>query len=252
MDPVPDDAAERFAQARCDARARCECVAPLDVAACREHYRNAFEDGLAALEEPTFSNGCFEEILAFYDSAECDVAAEVGFSGRPRCRLTAGSSAAECTSFNGFAFFACDCRSDLSCVNGQCRASSGPMAPRQLGEPCSPETSCAVDLYCDAALDACLDRPQPGDPCTQDNACEFDFYCRGLHTGAGTCESRLGIGDACDASDGQYVCDLLCLDAGGDHCQPIACADGVCAAPEPFVCSQTLAEEASEPFLGAG
>lgn len=99
-------------------------------------------------------------------------------------------------------------------VLGVCRERSG------AGESCNPErSSCEVTLYCDPALQVCMDSGQAGDPCPEPAGCDTfaGLFCTTELDGRpeGVCELRRPNGAACSSD---Y------------HCQGNYCKDGLCTA----------------------
>ena len=198
---VPDDAWTRLATARCEARSRCECAEPLDMATCLDTYVAQLSEEVAGLELQ-FSPACFEEILDFYAEVRCETWSEV--PSRPQCRLMAGDGREPCI-FTSLPAEASTCRWGSQChSDGACR-DGYPFLHMGIGEPCPDGTACSLEAYCAG--------PNAEAP--------------------GTCQPTAKVGEACEPGSSYEGCETLCTESA---CSSIECVDGVCQPPSPYVC----------------
>lgn len=227
IDVPDDDAAERYAEAICEAHERCGCMGLGfdDRESCVSHSVDLFET-VASVPGMEFRSECFEDVLDHIDSVGCGglgpdtfvpCATFVGTLGTgDRCNadwlpvgmiggLTDGQ-----------------CRNEGTCVGGSCTRPPSPEVG--LGEPChwTLGTRCGSDAYCNSD-GLCAARVDEGQECDSPAACGFRQFCAGLGLDdeLGVCQTKIPLGSRCDPED-TWPCDP---DAGLDgYCSP----DGLC------------------------
>jgi hypothetical protein len=245
-DEVPEDAAERYADALCAAYEECGCGdmamwSHPDGNACREETLATF--GRVQSWNGTFSLECFDRLLEWIPTAGCTTDGWDFYHGFPDCLAFTGTlgRGEQCSPEwdDGFGqLLGQPCAGTSSCV-GYC---VGPNQPARVGEgeACNDrDVRCMtsstpgghVDLYCSPDR-VCLRQAALGETCTTARACanDLDAYCDGLTTAGshGICRIRKPPGSACDP------------DAAVDECAfgsaGFCSRDGVCMTEMPKVC----------------
>lgn len=247
-EPVPPDAAERYAAAICSAYSRCDCmgVEYADESECRTGAAALF-DAVADTKHFEFDKRCFEDVLEHFESVGCGSSGHdtyvpcivfrgtVGQGGS--CRSEAELLASWGPSISSGWLASTACEGDVPCAEHLCTNSFGPAAP---GDRCTLSTrDCATGpggtrLYC-ARDGVCKEAVVSGGACDHSRACaDADEYCEGARaedpTSRGVCSPRLAEGSTCDP-------------AAAAQCNGVGAFCGLnrtCEAPWPYVC-QALA-----------
>jgi hypothetical protein len=233
-DEIPDDAADRYADAMCETYERCDCMGEVfaDADSCRSESIATFRrvkdwPGVA------FDDACFEDVLDFIKANDCGSPPNVQptpcevFKGTvPR----GGSCKAE-WSFEGPAggLTSGSCENDGICSGGTCRDVPGILVPR--GAPCRLElgVKCEQIDYC-ASDGTCREGVPSGAQCDTPLACaDVDEYCAGLSTSGGTgiCSERAGVGETCNQGEVQS-----CAPGFLAYCS----SAGICKPEWPSIC----------------
>lgn len=220
VDEIPPDAAERYADAMCEAYERCDCLG--------EWFANDTECHAAAVEQfrltskwphVRFKRQCFEDVLKYLEGDECLTVTNELWKSVP-CLVFEGTVQAgkECTPLaelpvieGGGSPLADETCASGTCVAGRCQTSPGIAVG--LGESCTFEagTHCnaeGIDLYC-ASDGTCRERAAVGESCDAPYGCDdASLYCAGLTSvgGTGVCAERVPKGGAC-APDEILVCE---------------------------------------------
>ena len=209
-DPIPEDAAERYARTVCEAYERCGCVG--------EGYEAYSVDECLSQSEATFHRvagwpgmefdlECFEQVLEELPQDEC--AAEgpalscLVFTGGREHGATCTPHWDDWRSASPGLLAAGQCEGGLDCRTGTCGASQYPLVPQ--GEPCHLElgVACEQGTYC-GPDGICHPRATVGEPCDTPGACQVGEFCEGLTqpgAGAGTCRARRAEGSSCDPEE---------------------------------------------------
>jgi hypothetical protein len=137
-----------------------------------------------------------------------------------------------------------ECFAGVQCDSGYCSAGDGACGAcqrvRHSGETCTDDDDRCVDAFC--LEGTCGNKePKAGDPCVGFSAdeCGDTLYCKLPSPAHGTCVSRAGVGEACDAAP--CLPALFCKAGtcmtprpdgasceGPDDCVSRRCKDGVC------------------------
>ncbi len=236
LEEPPEGAAERYAEALCEAHERCGCLGQgfASASECSEEVIASFER-VAEVPGLEFHPECFDEVLEHLRTASCGGESEevsipcLVFTGT----LEPGS---ECTpdwvigppaGLTGG-----PCTGDGLCIGGRCArppaSSVGEGAPchLELGVGCggAPNLHCAPDGICRPSAAA-------GGACETPVACSgSSLYCAGLEEGddaPGTCRERIPSGGSCDPDEF-----TPCAVGYTGYCS----AQGVCMDEWPAVC----------------
>ncbi len=237
---IPADAWTRLATARCEARSRCDCAEPLDMATCVDAYVAQLSEEVEGLDLD-FSPACLEEILDFYAEIRCETGAQT-LSFRPQCPLLAGDGREPCVLLSGLEGQGSTCSWSSQChSDGVCRDGYPFLNSVEIGQPCTRDVApgqesmpCDYEGYCDPTQYVCVPDVGIGEACPDATACSIEAYCAGPNASApDTCQPRAKVGDACEPGSGYEGCETLCDDGG---CAAIECVDGICQPPPPYVC----------------
>jgi hypothetical protein len=206
-EPVPDDAADRYAAAICAAYERCGCMAEgiVDQPTCLQEAKQKFER-IESLPGIRFNASCLEPRLEFIDDNNCADAASPDrdeyscalFSGT----LQIGESCPDWGLGAGIDYGANSCAKGLLCIAGRCTKPPKPAVSE--GEPCylDLDVSCGEGQYCSSEA-RCRPKVGVGQSCDTPSACTYEFYCAGLRQpgDVGECRERIGLGAACDPTE---------------------------------------------------
>lgn len=232
-DEIPDDAAERYADAMCATYERCDCIGEgfPDADACRTESIATFK---RVKEWPgvTFDDSCFEDVLDFIKANDCGappntqpIPCDVFKGTVPR-----GEKCEAVWSFEGSAggLTPGSCDSNGLCALGRCVDPPGIVV--EIGEPCRLELGvrCGQGNYC-ASDGTCREQVELGGQCDTPLACD-DQYCAGLTTdgkGVGVCMDRIDVGETCNSNEVQS-----CAPGYTAYCT----TEGTCATDWPTIC----------------
>lgn len=232
-DKVPDDAAGRYAAARCGAMFRCDCSerAYVDEVECRKAVEGMLQAGLDAMAglAVKFDLDCFEDTLdAWRGDTYCG-----DLLGAFACSIFTGSGAegAVCSGFHTTFLFADDCSSELSCQDGVCRYPMVLSGTQEEGELCNDvNLLCIGGLKCDVAAGSCGPGISVGGSCVDSRECVEGAYCRLSDVGGSVCAPLVPLGSACSQAD---ACEVTCQSG---TCTKNACRNEVCKPPEAPAC----------------
>lgn len=177
--------------------AGCDTLLALDSPACRATFKGVVAGGGACTQD-----------------AECAAGGCEGTGECARCAAVLAEGAA--------CGWSAQCGRDRGCVGGHCQA----LGNGTTGEPCAPDRNrgmCAADTFCDDTsgfnVAKCAAVGGAGAPCVNGAQCATGFYC-----GAGTCQIKSAVGNACDATR-PYPTDAC---VPGAACVPDASGTGRC------------------------
>lgn len=245
-DEVPDDAAERYANAMCGAYERCSCIGEgvEDVDSCRRRAEDLFHE-VERTPHVVFDLECFDRFIEHVEGYGCHGIYESMPSDAFPCMPFRGTLArgAACESDpydQGLGFINTgSCAGDQPCLGGRC---GGPAREVALGERCGYELGvrCGQGLYC-ARDGMCDEEVELGGACDSLAACAMvgSNYCAGVRPDSsdlGVCVSRRAKGETCDLQDlGACVPESSC-DGGG-----------VCGDAWPSICHALIPREVYDP-----
>lgn len=232
--PVPEDAAERYAEAVCEAAARCGCVEESfsgSIESCQQDRVERF-DAIAGWPGMAFDRDCFEARLEWLENDDCATVDEYHEDFPPvlsTCRvfrgtLDAGQACAPALYEPGGDVLSVDpdnggltvgpCKVGLVCYAGRCmspadqeRVAEGESCRLSLGVRCE-----GADGYYCASDGACRERSALGESCDSPYGCHgFNdtAYCSGLSLAdenPGTCATRIQTGEPCDPQSATSPC----------------------------------------------
>lgn len=239
-------AAEEFAEARCAALLSCDCpVVPFeDVAACEASMHNQFEGVISFFADGTFDSECFDEIVAYYDAADCETPLEVAAQSlAPACDLYFGDAAVDeaCVLKKDTAIHGHTCGEGLRCVNtieGRlCRPDGDVSHLLEPGEPCVSADGvigpCVGGYFCDTvSSENCVVRRPAGQPCVSNSWCESGLWCdKFTDPDLPVCATKLAVGARCPTT--AACAPPICTD---DGCERPLCAGAVCQRGVPQAC----------------
>lgn len=236
---IPVDLVDLYAAARCGAVTRCACEPSgwVDAQMCTAAMHSQLDDRATTLREhdATFDAGCFDELLAFWESPEaCDATASV-----PYCAIVHGEGAVgeSCASLATQGFSASSCSSGTFCAaEGTCSEAPTPIE-LHLGEPCiDAQYACVDGTYCDTDTGVCATRIAAGSQCFQIQACSEDTWCAHYEPdGPGTCEPRAEQGEVCGSTSAWDARACLPVDGASRWCVDGTCTFAVAAACGPWL-----------------
>jgi hypothetical protein len=224
-EPLPEDLAERFAAVVCAAEVECGCGFHDSVAECEAEAEAAFEK-IAGVAGVKVDAECVEAFLISQLFSEC----VDGGAGAPPCVAMVGEQniGEPCVAWNLFTMLPGQtCKEGLVCgFSGLCTEPDVAGSVAMVGDSCNPDflLSCGL-FYCEDDKQACAERTSVGESCLEPEQCELGLYCKGLHTGAGACSLKEGLGTACSPGD-VSPCEKGWCGADGE----------VCVERVPFVC----------------
>lgn len=236
---IPADFVERYAAARCAAPTRCACDPSgwVDTSMCVDAMHALLDDRVEALREQDvrFDTGCYDELLAFWES---DAACDAGASA-PYCALVRGDGdlGAPCASVATHGFSASSCSEGLFCgADARCSEPAPPIE-LHLGEAClEAQYACVDGTFCDTDTGVCATRIEPGQQCFHPTSCIDAAWCADYGPdGPGTCEAKVGEGEACDSTSAWDA--RPCLPEGGESRY---CTGGTCTSAVPSACGPWL------------
>lgn len=237
-DPIPMDAADRYAAAMCATLERCDCARETFDAQeeCEAHGRELFRK-IASWPEVQFDAECFEKMLSYIEKDECTGPLDADKSTLPCVTFSGGlGGGASCPAewegpWPGYGGLASSpCTNGSFCYGRTCRLPPAPQV--ELGEPCALElgVSCGQGRYC-GSDGRCRQRVGAGEPCDTPMACmNSDEYCEGLGAGdgvTGTCMPRIAVGASCDPQEVG-----ACAESPTSYCS----REGTCMRQWPTVC----------------
>lgn len=229
-EPIPEDAAERFAAAVCSAELACGCGLYESETTCRADMRAKFE--MSVDQGVTFDEACFDSFLESAVFTSCGQSSEL-----PACApiVGRGEIGDACVPWNMFTMLPNQGCNDLLCgFDGYCVElwtpgdPVGGTDPYVPGDACKPEFqfACGIDeLYCSQQTSTCVARVSNGTPCTEAHQCDVFSYCEGLSESAGVCSPKITTGQPCSPTD-RYPCVQ-------GWCNP---STSTCEDEAPFVC----------------
>lgn len=209
----PNDDLARLAVALCDHQAACECSTVGDavgLAECEQlHEEGLRRMGLATQDSEAyaFDAECLRELADCWEQLECEAPFADPYVGGP-CDLDCAvhqrnlerGSACESEPYQLLPLgFASECAPGLSCLGGHGYSVCDTPASLQVGDDCfggAHHRSCASELYCrygEAGQGTCQPRVGDGD------ACEEGTCIRGLRCEAGLCVPRGAVGEQCES-----------------------------------------------------
>lgn len=234
-DEVPDDAAERYADAMCETYERCDCMGEVfaDLDTCRAESIATF-GRVKQWPGVTFDDACFEDVLDFIKTNNCGAPPHVKpipcevFKGT----VVRGERCEAEWSFQGPAggLSSGACESNGVCSAGTCVDSPGVVV--DVGQPCRLElgVKCGQGNYC-ASDGTCREQVGFGAVCDTPVACtDVNQYCSGLSIsgeGVGRCADRVEGGDMCNPNEVES-----CAPGYIAYCT----SEGSCSAEWPSIC----------------
>lgn len=234
-DEVPEDAAERYADAMCAVYQSCGCMGGdiEDVASCRRKAQDLFHE-VERMAYVEFDSTCFDGFIAHIDDIGCHGLFDEDLFEPFPCMPFRGTlpRGAACE-FDPYSqgeghINPGPCADDQPCLGGRC---GGPAPEVGLGERCGFELGvrCGQGRYC-ARDGTCHEQVGLGEACDTPRACAegAQTYCAGIRPESdmlGECVPRVHVGAACTPDDVE-TCEITSNCSRGGVCGdawPITC-----------------------------
>jgi hypothetical protein len=210
-DEVPDDAAERYAEAICAPYERCGCIGEgfEDVGSCRNEAEALFHE-VEHMPHVEFDAECFDRFLEHVEQRGCMGLYDSEPVGSLPCQpfrgtLPSGSACQSDPYREGLGDIdPGSCAGNGRCLGGRC---GGPAPEVELGQRCGHGLAvrCGQGRYC-SRDGTCHEQVELGQPCDTPAACVLGSrnYCAGARPESdalGECVARIEAEGVCDPQD---------------------------------------------------